>query len=581
MRLRTIGLTILAAAVAACSAPGTGTTGVPAGNPTPVVIGAPTPVPGAPTEPPAPPVTPSAVRAPLFDDLGSYSRKVTTRSAQAQRYFDQGLILGWGFNHAEAERSFREAARLDPECAMCWWGVAWVLGPNINAAMEGAAAAPAYEASRKALALASKVSPGEAAWVRALSRRYAEKPPEDRKPLDRAFADAMREVSRQNPDDLDAATVFAESLLDLAPWTPWNKDGTPTEWTPEILRTIEGVLARNPRHPGAIHLYIHAVEASKDPGRAEEYAVALPDLAPGAGHLVHMPSHIQIRTGRYEQVIALNERASKADDSYIAQCHAQGVYPLGYVNHNVHMGWAGAVMIGRRDKAMELAHSLHARMEHAPVRDDGMGTLQHYSAIPLWTLVRFGDWEAILREPAPASDLAYPNAIWRWARGMALVARGETDAARAELAKIREIVATGAIEPVTIWEINKGSDIVAIAMDMLEGQIAARAGNTERAVASLRQAVEREDALNYNEPPDWYPPVRPLLGAVLRGAGKPKDAEAVYRRDLEINPENGWSLDGLARSLAAQGRQKEAAEVQARFARVWKGADASLGVGGN
>jgi tetratricopeptide (TPR) repeat protein len=527
-----------------------------------------------------PPQT-AAARAPLFHDLGSYSHKITTSSTEAQRYFDQGLILGWGFNHAEAERSFREAARLDPACAMCWWGVAWVLGPNINAAMDSAAAAPAFEAAQKAVALAPKVSPRDADYARAMAARYAATAPEDRKPLDRAFADAMRDVSRRHPDDLDAATVFAESLMDLAPWAQWRKDGTPTEATPEILRTLERVLSRNPRHPGAIHLYIHAVEASKDPGRALKYAEALPDLAPGAGHLVHMPSHIQIRTGHYEEVIALNERASKADDSYLAQCRAQGVYPLAYVNHNVHMGWAGAVMTGRRDKAMELAHTLHGRMEHAPVRDPGMGTLQHYSAIPLWTLVRFGEWEAILKEPAPAPDLAYPNAIWRWARGMAFAGRGENDAARAELAKVREILGSGAIEPVTIWEINKGEDILGIAADMLEGQIAARAGDTERAAASLRKAIAREDSLHYNEPPDWYPPVRPLLGAVLRQAGRPKDAEAVYRKDLEINPENGWSLDGLARSLAAQGRRREAAEVSARFARVWKGPSTPLEGGAN
>jgi tetratricopeptide (TPR) repeat protein len=518
-------------------------------------------------------VTPVAAsaRAPLFADLGRYSHPISTRVPEAQRYFDQGLILGWGFNHAEAERSFREAARLDPDCAMCWWGVAWVLGPNINAAMEAASAEPAWQAVQKAVSLARKAPAREAAYVRALSKRYAAAPPKDRKPLDRAFADAMRELVRQHPDDLDAATIFAESLLDLAPWNQWNRDGTPTEWTPETLRTLEGVLSRNPEHPGAIHLYIHAVEASKDPGRAEKYADRLPDLVPGAGHLVHMPSHIQIRTGRYAEVIALNERASRADDSYIAQCHAQGVYPLGYVNHNVHMGWAGAIMIGSRDKATELAHRLHGRMEHAPVRDPGMGTLQHYSAIPLWTRVRFGEWDAILAEPAPAADLAYPNAIWRWARGMAYAARRETDAARAELAKIREIQAAGGLDPVTIWEINKGVDLVEIAALQLEGHIAARTGAIDRAVASLTKAVEREEALNYNEPPDWYPPVRPDLGAVLLQAGRAKEAEAVYRKDLETNPENGWSLHGLSRSLTAQGRSKEAADVQARFTRVWQG----------
>jgi tetratricopeptide (TPR) repeat protein len=515
-------------------------------------------------------------RAPLFDDLGSHHQEVTTSSELAQRYFDQGLILSYAFNHAEAARSFREATRLDPDCAMCWWGVALVMGPNINAPMDAKDAAEARAASGKAVAAAEKASERERAYARALAQRYADEAPEKRAALDAAYADAMRDVVRRFPDDLDATALLAEALMDLHPWDFWLPDGTPQPWTAEILSTIESVLERDPDHIGAIHFYIHATEASKNPEKAAPYADRLADLVPGAGHLVHMPAHTYIRMGRYHDAALTNIRATAADDSYVTQCRAQGLYPLVYVPHNHHFLSAAATMEGWSAKAIEAALGTDAKTHHELMGEPGLGALQHYSLIPLYVYVRFGRWDDILAHPAPPADLFYPTGIWHYARGRAFVGKGQLADAQRELTVLAAIAKRPDLEKVTIWDINSAATLLQIAEKVLAGEIAAGEGDFAAAVRLLREGVRIEDSLRYQEPSDWMYPVRHSLGAVLLEAGRAREAEAVYREDLEINPDNGWALFGLMQSLEAQGKTAEAARVKERFDLAWAHADVEL-----
>lgn len=514
--------------------------------------------------------------APRFEGLGKHHHAVATRSRAAQQFFDQGLALTFAFNHAEAGRSFAEAVRLDPQCAMAWWGTALVLGPNINAAMDTSVAREAYAASQKALALAAKAPPKERAYIEALAKRYAPEPTADRKTLDEAYAAAMTEVSSRFPEDDDAAVLAAEAHMDLHPWNYWSRTGEPQPWTPAIVSAIENVLKRSPDHVGAIHLYIHAVEASTDPGRAEPYADRLARLMPGAGHIVHMPSHIYIRTGRYHDAALANLDARKVDEAYVTQCHAQGIYPLGYVPHNPHFLWASAAMEGWSAMAFEAAGSTDRKTAHHLMRDPGMGTLQHYALTPLYARVRFGKWDEILATPAPEADLLYPTGIWHYARGRALGAKGRLDEAQGSLAALEAIVARDTLEKITIWDINTTKGLLGVAVEVLAGELAAARDDFTAAIPRLEEAVRREDALNYNEPADWYYPVRHSLGAVLLAAGRPADAEAVYRQDLKYNPENGWSLFGLVKSLEAQNKTSEATAVKARFDKAWMNADVVL-----
>ncbi len=514
--------------------------------------------------------------APRFQGLGNHRHPVTTRSKAAQQFFDQGFALAFAFNHAEAGRSFAEAARLDPQCAMAWWGTALVLGPNINAAMDTSVAREAYGAAQKALALAGKATPQERAYIEALAKRYGPEPAADRKALDEAYAAAMTEVAARFPDDDDAAVLAAEAQMDLHPWNYWTKAGEPQPWTPPIVSAIEKVLKRSPDHVGAIHLYIHAVEASTEPGRAEPYANRLPRLMPGAGHIVHMPSHIYIRTGRYHDSALANLAARKVDEAYVSQCHAQGIYPLGYVPHNHHFLWASAAMEGWSAMAFEAAGSTDRKTAHHLMRDPGMGTLQHYALTPLYARVRFGKWDEILATPAPEADLLYPTGIWHYARGRALVATGKLDEAQRSLAALEAIAARDTLDKITIWEINTTKGLLGVAVEVLAGELAAARGDYAAAIPRLEEAVRREDALNYNEPADWYYPVRHSLGAVLLSAGRAAAAEAVYQQDLKYNPENGWSLFGLMKSLEAQRKVDDATVVKARFEKAWKNADVVL-----
>lgn len=517
--------------------------------------------------------------APLLEGMGTHHHAISTKNPLAQRYFDQGLVLAYGFNHAEAARSFREAARLDPGCAMCWWGVALVQGPNINAKMEEAAVTEAWDALRKAQALAPKAGEKERAYIETLSTRYSESPSADRAALDQEYADAMRRLAWRFPEDTDAATLFAEALMDTMPWAYWEKggekDGQPKPATREVLAALEGVLARDPNHPGANHFYIHAVEAAR-PELGIAAAERLESLVPAAGHLVHMPSHIYIRVGRYHDASVANQRAMEADKSYATQCHAQGIYPLAYMPHNHHFLWAAATFEGRSALALEAAREMAAGIDHHTMREDGLGTLQHYQITPLYALVRFGRWDEILKAPEPEADLVYPRAVWHYARGMAFARTGRPDEADREREKVRTLAAEPAMAKMTVWDINTVTDLLKVADNILAGETAAARRDWDAAVRHLEAAVAAEDALNYDEPPPWHFPSRQILGAVLLEAGRPADAERVYEEDLKNFPENGWSLNGLHRSLVAQGKKEEAAKAEARFREAWKHADVTL-----
>jgi tetratricopeptide (TPR) repeat protein len=512
---------------------------------------------------------------PLIGNLGSHSHPITTSSEAAQRYFDEGLTLTFGFNHAEAVRSFQDAAELDPGCAMCHWGVALALGPNINAPMDAAAVPEAFAALQQAQTLASGASPAERAYIKALATRYVAEPIADRATLDLAYADAMRQLSRQYPDDLDAATLFAEALMDLTPWQFWTKDGQATDYTGEIVQTLESVLARNPEHPGANHYYIHAVEASRAPERALPSAERLERLAPGAGHLVHMPGHVYWRTGRYQDAVRVNEVAILADEVTIrrglsgADQGSHSYYSLSYYPHNIHFLFAAAQIQGQSGLALTAARKLVASIP-----------AEAYKAAPALEdfrpMVRFGRWDEILAEPQPPAELQYTTAIWYWARGLAYVRQGQPELATIELERLTAIAETDAMQELTLASFPKAATLLGIARGVLAGELAGVRGDTGQMIAQLEQAVEIQDSLAYIEPPAWFYPVRHNLGAALLQAGRAADAEATYREDLRQFPDNGWSQFGLAASLAAQGKTAEAAEAERRFAETWRQADVTL-----
>ncbi len=512
---------------------------------------------------------------PILEGMGDFHHPISTENEMTQRLFDQGLVLAYGFNHLEAERSFREAARLDPDCAMCYWGVAFVRGPNINSMMDPESVPVAWEAMNKAEEMAPGASENEQAYIRALSTRYVEEPPEDRTELDREYADAMRELAASYPDDLDAATLFAASLMDTTPWDYWEADGSPKEITNEIMATLEGVLVQDPDHPGAAHYYIHTVEKER-PELAVAAADLLGDAAPGAGHLVHMPSHIYLRVGRYHDSTTANQKAVRADDSYITQCRKQGLYPIAYMPHNWHYIWYSASVEGRKQLALDAAKEMSARVDLENLREPGLGAVQHFWITPLYGYVRFGEWDTILAAPEPDQDLIYPRAIRHYARGMAYLRTDRIDEARAELELLEALAMDPVLEQVTVWDLNTTAALVDIAVEVLSGEIAAAAGDYDDAIDFLTTAVELEDELTYDEPPPWHQPVRQVLGAVLLDAGRAADAETVYREDLKNFPDNGWSLLGLQQSLDAQGKGDEATEAGAQFATAWQFADVTL-----
>jgi hypothetical protein len=509
---------------------------------------------------------------PLFDNLGSHGYATSITLPLAQQYFDQGLRLYYAFNHAEAIRAFAAAARIEPRCALCYWGIALAYGPNINLPMDSASAAAAWDALQQALSLREHASERERALIEALATRYAAVPPAERAALDSAYARSMQQLAARYPDDLEIATLYAESLMDLSPWYYWERDGTPRPGTPEVLQQLEKVLAVNADHPGANHFYIHAVEAV-DPQRAVPMAERLAGLMPGAGHLVHMPGHIYIRVGRYLDAIRANEHAVHADESYIRDhTPALGVYTVGYYPHNYDFLAFAASMIGRSRQTLEAADRMAALVPRDLLREPGMTVLQNQLSRALQFRVRFARWDEVLQAEAPPADLPYARGIWHYARGRAHAARGAVDSARAELDQLQRAAADPALQDAAV-EFNAATDILAIAADVLAGHVAAAGRDWDAAVARLSAAAEREDGLVYGEPPEWSVPVRQELGAVLLAAGRAQEAERAFREDLDRFPDNGWSLAGLARSLDAQGRSAEAATTRRSLEDAWSSAD--------
>lgn len=500
---------------------------------------------------------------PLFENLGSYHRPISTDVADAQRYFDQGLRLTYAFNHAEAIRAFERATQLDPDCAICYWGIAYAYGPNINAPMDAESGRLAYEAVERAQESLARASTVERALIDALARRYALPPPESRAELDQAYAAAMREVKAQFPDDQDVVTLAAEATMNLSPWDYWTREREPRPGMAEVVADLERVLAVNPDHPGACHYYIHAVEAAY-PEKAVRCAERLASLMPGAGHLVHMPAHIYIRVGRWADAITTNEHAVHSDESYISDQGPSGVYPVAYYPHNYHFLSFAATMAGRAGQAIPAARAVVERVPVEVARQvPPVEPLVPYLHL---TLVTFGRWDEVLSEPQPPADLRFATAMSQYARGVAYAARDDDGQARIALDTVRAILAA------TEDELSRA--VLDIARHALEGEIAFRAGELAAAEAHFRQAQSIEDGLLYMEPPHWYYPVRHSLGAVLLAQGRAAEAQQAYEQDLARFPENAWSLAGLQQSLRAQGRTADADALNSRIAAL--GSDVQL-----
>ena len=523
--------------------------------------------------PNAPPPHPDSV--PLYSDLGSYHVAISTKVPLAQRYFDQGMRLVYGFNHGEAIRAFNEAARLDPDCAICHWGAALAYGPHVNAPMDSAAGVGAWAQMEQALALAPKASSRERAYIEALRARYAASPPKDRSPLDSAYAKAMAGLVRRYPNDLDAATLYAESLMDLRPWNYWTKSGAPYPGTGIIMAQLQRVIKQNPNHPGACHYYIHAVEAVA-PQKALPCAERLAALMPGEGHMVHMPAHIYVRVGRYNDAIHSNVHAVHADETYIAAERPTGIYPIGYYPHNYHFLAFAAALAGNSEQSINAARSLVSKVDPAVARQvPPLESLLPYLHL---TLVTFGKWDDVLSTPMPPSDLRVSTGLADYARGVAFAAKGQFSDAELMLDSVKQI-ATGTTPHDQIAMsagVGENKTVMEIAMHALMGEIAQRRGQLDDAVMHFREAAKLEDTFNYIEPPQWYFPIRHSLGAVLLQAGHPAEAEVVYREDLKRFPENGWALFGLSRALRARGAVAQAAAVDKRLARAWGNADVEL-----
>ena len=514
---------------------------------------------------------PGGVLAPRLQNLGSHTFPVTTHNRDAQLYINQGLNLAYAFNHAEARRAFREAARLDPNLAMAYWGQALVLGPNINAMMESSEEPQALELARKAASLKGSASPREQALIDALARRYSGDA-QHRVTNDKAYAAAMREVHRQFPDDLDIAMLYVESVMDLRPWGYWMRDGQPREGTAEIVALTEDVMKRHPQHPGALHMYIHLLEANH-PEKAEAAADALLPLMPAAGHMVHMPGHIYQRVGRYNDAIRSNELAVAADEDYITQCRAQGLYPMGYYPHNIHFLWFAPTYDGQSEKAIDAAKKVAANIDDEALK--AVPITAGFRVVPYLALTRFGRWDEMLKQPEPPAISAYVRGVWHYGRGLAFIAKNQLPAAEQELARLRVVLKDKSLDA-PLFSPNISRQILAIGPEVLAGELAAARKQYDSAIGHLEKAVRLEDALVYTEPSEWHYPPRHALGAILLEAGRPAEAETVYWEDLRRNRDNGWALLGLAQALRAQNKADEAALIDARFKKAWARADVTL-----
>ena len=515
--------------------------------------------------------SPTGALAPRLQKLGTHTFPVTTKNQQAQLFMNQGLNLSYAFNHAEAGRAYREAARLDANLAMALWGEALALGPNINAPMDPASEPKALEAIQKAIALKPKASPREQALIDALAQRYSGRA-EDRRARDVAYADAMRKVHLQFPDDQDIAMLYVEAVMDLRPWGYWTRDGHPYERTAEIVALTEKVIALNPNHPGALHLYIHLMEAYQA-DKAEAAADRLLTLMPAAGHMVHMPAHIYQRVGRYADAARSNELAIAADEDYISQCRAQGLYPMAYYPHNLHFLWFAATADGRSKLAIEAARKAASRVDDETLK--AVPLLAGFRVVPYYALTRFGKWDEMLREPEPPASSAYLRGMWHYSRGTAFLGKGQTDSAEQEYMKLNELMADKSLDQ-PLFSPNTGRAVLSIAQEVLAGEIAAAKKNYDAAIPHLERAVRLEDALVYTEPAEFHYPPRLALGAVLLEAKRPAEAETVYWESLRHNREDGWALFGLMQALKAQGKNDDAALVEARFKKAWARADVTL-----
>ena len=510
--------------------------------------------------------------APRLHNLGEHTFPVSTHNPLAQQYINQGLNLAYAFNHAEARRAFREAARLDPGLAMAYWGQALVLGPNINALMEPNEEPQALEIVQRAKSLMTNAPPREQALINALEKRYSGQA-EQRETNNKAYAEAMREVHQRFPDDADIAMLYVESMMDLRPWGYWMLDGQPYEGTAEIVALTEEVLRRNPKHPGALHMYIHLIEPTSTPERAEKAADTLLTLMPAAGHLIHMSSHIYQRVGRYADSMKSNQLAIAADEDYITQSHAQGLYPMVYYPHNIHFLWFAATVDGQSKIAIQSAREVASKIDDEVLKAIPLTAV--FRVTPYWALARFGHWQEILAEPAPPSTNLFLTGSWHYVRGLALVATEQLQQAEQELAALRKIMKDSLLDGPLLSK-NTTRTVLSAAPEVLAGEIAAARGQFDQAIAHLENAVRLEDALVYTEPLEFHLPPRLALGAILLKSGRTGEAETVYWEDLRRNRNNGWALYGLIQALRAQKKDDQAAIITARFEQAWARADVKL-----
>ncbi len=520
----------------------------------------------------APPAAP--VQMPLFHDLGSHTHKISTKNAQAQLYFDQGYRYLFNFNHNAAILSFQEALKRDPNCAMCWWGIAFAYGPNINMPMMPEAIQPAFEASQHAQGLAPNAPAAEQAYIAAIAKRYTNSTAVDRATLDRAFADAMKQVMTDYPNDLDAATLYAEALMDTSPWNYWRADRkTPNPGMEDLVPTLEAILKKDPKHPGAEHLYIHAVEASDNPGRAERYADMLEPQMPGAGHLVHMPSHIYNRIGRYNDGVKVNQAAAKSDEAYFANTNDVGLYAGMYYVHNLHFVWTAASSDGRSAVAIDYAHQVVKATQ--PQFAHAAPPAELFLPTTLYAYLRFGKWDEVLAAAKPDGQFAFATAMWHYAQARASAAKGDVERAISEQALIATSFPKGEADRFAQFDVP-GAQLVEIAGHVAQAEIYRAQRKTKDEIGELETAVKLQDALKYMEPPYWDFPVRHFLGAAYLTVGRAKDAEHVYRDDLKEWPKNGWALFGLSQALTREGRAKDAKRTKKDFEQAWSRADVTL-----
>ncbi|HET6268100.1 MAG TPA: hypothetical protein VFG11_10320 [Acidobacteriota bacterium] len=510
--------------------------------------------------------------ATLMTGMGNHHHPIATKSPLAQKFFDQGLALMFGFNHSESISSFQRAAELDPDAAMPLWGIALALGPNYNMDVTSDEEKAAYDALQKALAVTPKAPENERAYIEALSKRYSNDPKPDLKQLAKNYANAMRELSQRYPDDLDAATLFAESLMDLNPWRLWNLEGQPNPGTEEIVAVLESVLKRDPNHPGANHYYVHAVEASANPARALPSAIRLQTLVPAAGHLVHMPAHVYIRTGDYDLAAKANENAIVVDEAYLKEKGKGGIYPKMYYDHNVHFLSAAAALEGRYAVARQNGEKVSA-LALPEVKE--VPFLEAFVPWKYLVMARFNQWNDLLRAAPPEKDMHIAMGLWHYARGVAFAKTGKLSEAQQEASAL--VSEAAKIPADTLFGTNNTvAAIMDLATTVLSARMAAAKGDSKGAIEQWKKAVQLNDQLVYNEPPDWYYPIRESLGAALLMDGQAQEAETVFRKDLDINPRNGRSLFGLQESLKAQNKTNDIGWISDQFAKAWKNADTKL-----